>query len=293
MKRSTPNTIPTRVAAVLPTTEGILLVQDNKDRRLPEVLAKIKRKSDEAEIRGNHTLVERMKYARMIASEGRLSLPGGKIELEDYEVVGATSLLGVDKISTPDQVNLFREVVRQAITREGLEELGVLLEDIKPILEIKGVARNHIICLARAEGTITLDTKELNGLGFLPDKPLIPLNHYFYQAHVRKLYERAMHSSTKNPTWAELVRMYLSRIKVPVNLIQKWFSNITSVPGYIGGLQKYKRRYPGGFPSMPKSNPNFSILNPDGSVAYPPQDISLTSAISAKIIPSDPTKKRQ
>lgn len=281
---------PTRVAAIIETTEGILMVQDAKDKFREQTLAKIEAKRKEAEGNRQFKVTKRMEYAKMIVQDGRFSLPGGKIEACDYEEAGATSIIGLEELETPDQIELYREVVRETIIREISEELALGVDEatIKHIAEIQGRSRDHIICLVRAEGVIKINRTELSGIGLLTQRPAIPLNEMFYQHHVREVYHRYVKGDDSRPNYA---LRYLSKINVNLELIAGWFRDVTAGYAYASLRPKQKERMPSA-PTLPHSSPNFLIYNEKGEIVNEIKPPSLTNASNARIVPPDPQRPR-
>lgn len=282
---------PTRVAAIIETTEGILLVQDAKDKFRDETLRDIDRRRDAALQDKRIKLAKRMEFARMIVQDGRFSLPGGKIEPCDYEEANATSIMNIGKPETPEQIALYRDVVRECIIREIDEELGLGVdnkETIKHIAEIQGRFRDHIICLVRAEGLIKINKTELTGIGLLTQRPSIPLNEMFYQHHVREVYHRYVKGDESRPNYA---LRYLSKINVRLDLIADWFRDITAGHSYTS--LKPKNEHMPVAPALPHSSPNFMIYDEKGQVVNELKPFSLTNTNNAKIVPPDPQRQRE
>lgn len=301
----------TRVGAIIETPKGMILAIDAQDRkRLPD-LSNVEHNLQLAIAARDATLaigskkqvghlerkIRRLELARLLAQKGRASLPGGSIEEVDCQIANATSLIiGHEKPSSPEgksriyltepktdsQVDLYTEVVHQAIYREILEELGLIVdkESIKPIMQIQGRTRNHIICLVKTiEGEIKLDTNELNGVGFLSDQPVIPLNPLFYQRHLLKVYaDYIMRDPNRR---AKLAMEYLSPIQISRDLIDEWYSHLHIGYEYAYFGKGYKCPEPTPF----TSSPNFTIINPDGTREKTEYPGSFTSAATAKIVP--------
>ncbi len=291
------STKPIRVGAVIETAHGeeggVLLVRDAKDRYRREVLTTIAAKQAGASQKGDTNMAKRQYYATGLVHQGRFSLPGGKIDAQDYEQAGATHIM--DKTITSldeEDIGLFRQVVRLAIAREVKEELGLDTDmaSMLELMEIQGRARHHLIYLVQAvTREVIINADELQGIGFLGVHNAIPLNKYFYQHHLRVLYERYIKSINR----PHRVRQYLSALTLPVNLMEGWVQLQRLGHEYrrLGKNGNYDIREP----AMPSSTPNFTIIDSDGQpLARMPSSTpaaatcSLTRTATARIIPAPP-----
>jgi 8-oxo-dGTP pyrophosphatase MutT (NUDIX family) len=307
----------TRVGAIIESPKGVILAIDARDdRKYSTDLSNVEYNLQEAimlrevalaigskkKLKHLDEKIRRLELARLLAQKGRGALPGGSIEEKDCQIANATSLIisreesvspeGEPRIylmepKTDQQIALYQEAVNVAICREVLEEFGLIVdkESIQRIMEIQGRTRNHVICLVKTiEGVIKLDKKELNGIGFLSDQPVIPLNPLFYQRHLLKVYAEYI---MKDPSRrAKLAMEYLSPIQVPRDIIDKWYSHLHIGYEYASLGKGYKYPEPTPF----RSSPNFTIIGPDGTREKTEYPGSFTSAATAKIVP--PPDKR-
>ncbi len=272
---------PLRVGAIIETTEGVLLVQDAKDKQKDYYISKLEKKERKSSGRKKKTVNPGLLMAKEIMKDGRFSLPGGKIESKDYEEAKATQLIGVEKFNN-DQIELFKEVIKNAIAREIDEELGIGVDQnmVKTIMEIQGRTRDHIICLVHAEGRIKLNREELSGIGLLNEHPQIPLNEFFYQSHVRTIYQKYLLSEYR----PELIKRYLSKLNIKKDLIMDVLKDQVLARAYLKskGNDRNKNR---AIPHLLQSSPNFVIYDDQETAISPHEPRSFTKAENARIVP--------
>jgi len=310
------NNKPTRVGAIIETSKGIVSVVERQDRRplsdLSDSDSKLelaitfrdvmKELGKKKEVERLGKKIKRLGLARLLMQQGRDSLPGGGIEEIDCELANATSLItGYKNTSSPEgkprvyliepktdnEIELYTEVVRQAICREISEELDLIVDkrSITPVMEIQGRARDHIICLVRTmPGEIKLDTKELTGIGFLTDQPVIPLNRRFYQGHIFNVYDAYIRIDPRKR--AENAMNYLSQVRIGRNLINGWNER-----QQIGYEYATSRGYKPSKPLPITSQPNFIIIGSDDLPEQSEHPGSFTSVATAKIVPPDKSGK--
>jgi 8-oxo-dGTP pyrophosphatase MutT (NUDIX family) len=248
-----------RVAAIIETPQGVLLVQDAKDKYRDNTLRELGIKAAKAGAEGNYSYFRRVEYAMEIVRDGRYSLPGGKIEPEDYKNAGAEDILGLDRpLATDHEIAQYINVVKETVCREVDEELGLGIDSdtIQPILEIQGRERDHIICIASAEGILKINQEEISGIGLLDDPSAIPLNDTFFQAHVVKLFSRYI----RTPIRDAYAPYYISRIEVAEDIVEEWYMDM--LRGYHCRSSKVRRRL--SKPTPPAYSTNFKILDADG-----------------------------
>lgn len=290
--RSIQHEKPIRVGAIIETAYGVLVVQDLKDKGIAAIIniinERLRRAIEQNDEKGTKdNLIRRLHLARQITAQGRFSLPGGKLERADYEMAGAGKLLTDD---TPrsrwgsKEIDLFRRVVHIAIGREIEEELGLKIDPmhILDIMEINGRTRDHVICLVQAVNRdIILNTSELCGIGFLDKQNILPLNSYFYQQHLRDL----VLTYIRNKKRDDRAKEYLSRLSVPLHLMEQWQRAQVLGYGYRRlGQEKSLEISP---PIMPKSTPNFTVVGSDGDpiVGSPIDETdNNTRSLRAKIV---------
>lgn len=225
-----------RVAAIIETGRGILLGKDRKDpwkeersNKLTAELGAIRREQvinqnriNKALERGhffdanlyeteNHKAEERtnrllsaIPLANRLITEGIFSLPGGKI----------------DNQTEADNLEL-------AITREISEELGLVVKDLKyfrsyPAKRTGG--RSHVIFVAKTEGEVQVDNKELNGIGLLNRHVLVPfLGDYFYQRHAKLVFDDYFSSPAIRQT--VINDNLVSNLSISGDLMHQWFKD--------------------------------------------------------------------
>jgi 8-oxo-dGTP pyrophosphatase MutT (NUDIX family) len=272
----------TRVAAIIETPEGILVVQDPHDKYRAHTIKTLANKIAMASLEiEKKDLVNRLNYAIEIVQDGRYSLPGGGIDEKDYINADATELYGLEvPLSSIEQIEAYRRVVKEAVARELEEELGlgVDMDSMLPILEIQGRERNHIICIVHAQGRLELNKAELSGIGFLNDPSVIPLNKYFFQSHVIKLFGKYI----KTDQHAFYASHFLSRLNIPQDLVDDWYMD--AMNGYNSRGSKSKRKVRK--PAHPSSSPNLLIYDHSGQPVYNLRADSFTNAKKARIVPA-------
>ncbi len=280
---------PIRAAAIIETAHGVLLVQDIKDRFKAETMKELAEDMNKYLERGNHEDVDRKVAAMHIVSKGRFSLPGGGIDPIDYTNAGAEELLHLNRQpSTREELEMFRDVVREAAIREVTEEIGVKVcfEQVPAVIEIQGRQRHHIICILRAEGEIDLEPqpdkpREVSGIGFLNEDNVIPLNRFFFQAHVQKLMGKYIKKTERRQV---MIPRYLSNLRVPVRYIDHWYDNL--LYGYQNRPRKYRKNcLP---PERPASSPTFVIFDTGNGLHNPFVPPSFTDTARARIVPPQP-----
>lgn len=282
---------PLRVGAIVETTEGVIVVQDSKDKRRGFYLDKLNEKAiRNAQGKRRQAQAKRIDYARQLVYDGRFSLPGGKIEEKDYEQANATALIGIENPQTPEEIELFLQVVREAIAREIDEELGLGVDQdmIKYIMEIRGRTRDHIICLVPAQGIIKINRTELSGMNFLTDRPAIPLSEFFYQSHLRIVHDKYIRSEERQ----DYITRYLSKVNISEQVVMDAYA--AQCIGYayasLSSHQNSKPRIP---PRKPESSPNFLIYDDKRNLyARPHEPVSFTTASSAKLVPPNLDRKK-
>lgn len=288
---------PIRVGGVIECAPGAMLVLDINDKHKDDALEQI---ADN--IRGfiqeeRFEQAEREKEAAEIIKKGRFSLPGGKIEPEDYVTAGAEKLIGlslkeIQKFDEEsEEMEAFRAVIKEALWREIWEEtkLNVDREFIDPILEIVGDTRDHVICVASASGTVKILEKEISGIGFLDRSNVIPFSpeytRIFYQSHVFLLYQLWVNDPSSERY--ERIRNLVSSIEIPEYLIDRWQQCLTH--GYLHKSPKSRKKWRKRIKPM-CSSANFRIFDDLGETVRPMKLRSLTRRKTAKIVP--PTKGR-
>lgn len=277
---------PIRAAAIIETAQGVLLVQDIKDRFRQETLKELVEDRDKYLERGNKKDAARKEAAMKIVEYGRFALPGGGIDPIDYTNAGAESLLALNRPpSTREEVELFRDVVREAAIREVGEEIGtqVCFEQVPTVIEIHGRQRHHIICIMRAEGELDLEPRpdrpvEISGIGFLNEENIIPLNRFFFQAHVQKLMGKYIKKPQRHRV---MVPRYLSHLRVPVRYMDRWYENM--LYGYHNRSSSYRNAHP--LPERPSSSPTFVIFGEGNGIHNPFIPPTFTDVARAKIVP--------
>jgi len=278
-----------RVAAIIETPQGVLLVQDAKDKYRDNTLRELGLLAAKAGAENNYSLLRRLEYAMEIVRDGRYSLPGGKIEPQDYLNVDAGEILELERpLSGREEIEMYLRVIKEAVSREVDEELGLGIdnETLQPILEIQGRERDHIICIAHAEGRIVLNQEELSGIGFLDKPSALPLNKRFFQSHVVKLFELYIKAPMRARFFAQ---NYLSRINVPESIVEEWYMDM--LRGYQGRSRKVKKRLAKPVPLS--SSPNFMIFDADGKMVDPLRLGSFTNTQKALIVPSLKKKEKK
>lgn len=272
---------PLRVGAIIETTEGVLLVQDAKDKQKDHYIKKLEEKERKASGKKKKMADARLLLANEIMKDGRFSLPGGKIETQDYEEANATQLIGVEKLND-DQIELFKEVIKNTIAREIDEELGIGVDQsmVKTIMEIQGRTRDHIICLVHTEGRIKLNREELSGIGLLNEHPQIPLNEFFYQSHVRTIYQKYLLSEYR----PELIKKYLSKLNIKKDLIMDVLKDQVLARAYLKSKGHYRNKNRA-VPHLLQSSPNFVIYDEQETTVSPHEPRSFTKAENARIVP--------
>ncbi len=278
-----------RVAAIIETTEGVLVVQDAKDKRRDYYMGKLTDKLTIQTGKRRNSIAKRIGLAQQIVQDGRFSLPGGKIEPKDYEEAGATSIMDLDNPQTPEEIELFLQVIRSTLVREIDEELKLHVNQgmIKSIMEIQGRTRDHIICLVHAVGVVKINRAELSGIGFLDEKSPIPLNEYFFQSHLRIIHQKYI----KSPLRQEYITRYLSRINISEELVMGAYRD--TIIGYKYALSAPHRNNKHlVMPHMPHSSPNFLIYDDKKQLYRPHTPASFTETVAAKIVPPSPDFKK-
>lgn len=280
---------PIRAAAIIETAHGVMLVQDIKDHFKQNTIRVLGDQYNKFIASSNYDAAGRKLAAMRIVSNGRFSLPGGKIERIDYITAGAEELLLLDRPpSTKEELIAFRDVVREAAIREVTEELGAKVdyEQVSTIIEIQGRMRDHVICVLRIEGLLELKhPEEISGIGFLNEENTIALNRLFYQAHVQKVMDRYVRKADRH---RKLIPRFLSHLRVPKEYMDHWFENLQQ--GYLSRPKRYRNAHP--VPTEPMSSPTFVILGEQNNVHNPYEPRSFTDNVRAKIVPPevDPEK---
>lgn len=288
---------PIRVGGVIESARGTFLVQDKKDKHIKETLDKIGCRIRRFREQGRFEQAEREKQAAEMVKKGRFSLPGGKIEPEDYVAAGAEGLidLSLKELQKFDEeseeMEAFRAVMMEALWREIFEEtkLNVDRESIDPILQIIGDTRDHVICFASARGTVQILEKEISGIGFLDRNNVIPMSpeyhSMFYQSHVFSLYK--LWINDPNSERYEKMRDLVSNMEIPEPLIDRWQQCLQH--GYLHKSPKSRKKVKRKMRPM-CSSANFRIFDELGETVRPMKLRSLTQRKIAKLIP--PTKGR-
>ncbi len=273
---------PLRVAAIieLPESEQLLLVQSLKPRILKEKMAELDKKIESrGGKRRSGPYIQRMEIARKIVKTGIYSLPGGTIKDRDYIKAGAAELID-RKPENNEEFRVFREVAIETLIREIREEVQLELDSrqVRPILEINGEDRDHVIFLMQAKGRIQLFEEEVCGIGLFGEVNSIPQNLLFYQPHIVEVYKKYIQKETKRRMAKSL---FQSRIEVPAVLIDRWHEN--EVLGHMYRFPK-KGHKP---PTKPVSTTSFKIVDPQGREVNPIEEYSFTIRRGAKVIPPD------
>lgn len=284
---------PIRAAAIVETAQGILLVQDLKDRFKENTHRELYIGLKRHMAKSNAENANRTVSAMRIVDNGRFSLPGGGIDTIDYITAGAESLFGLPRPpSTPEELAHFRNVIRDAAIREVSEEIGtkVDVEQVSPIIAIRGRLRLHYICILRIWGEVSIkepeanEQREISGIGFLNEDNVIAMNRSFYQSHIQKVMDRYVHQKDRH---RNIIPRYLSNLRVPKAYMDHWYQNV--LLGYANRPIKYRRRNP--VPEYPSSSPTFIIIGEQNAVHNPYEPQSFTDTARDKVVPQDPSRE--
>lgn len=293
-----------RVGIVAETPHGALLTQEVKDKAREEALKIIDDKRLAALRVVNRTLANRYSAGKSIISGGRFSLPGGGPSLADFEEARETKLVeeigikiversneessllfpDIDKLSE-ELASRIEQVMRRTAIREIKEELGITPEEgsLKALSQIMGEARRHLIYIVALDGEIKITDPNISGIGFIDQKHVIPLSKFFFQGHVRSLYTQYI----CNPGRDSYAKSFASRLTVPFDLVEGWFTDEVSAYNYLSG--KGRQKTP--FPRMLESKPTFKIRGKDGKIReLRPDSDSFTVSKAAKLIPRSPSE---
>lgn len=293
-----------RVGVVVETPHGAFLTQEVKDKAREEALGIIEAKRLAALAVSNKTLANRYSAGKSIISGGRFSLPGGGPSLADFEEAGEIKLveeIGIQVIERPNEDSslLFpdidklpeevgsriEQVMRKTAIREIKEELGITPEEVnlKALSQIMGEARRHLIYIVALDGEIKITDPNISGIGFIDQKHVIPLSKFFFQGHVRSLFTQYI----CNPGRDSYAKAFASRLTLPFDLVEGWFTDEVSAYNYLSG--KGRQKTP--FPRMLESKPTFRIRGKDGKIReLRPDSDTFTVSRAAKLIPRSPSE---
>ena len=288
-----------RVGIVAETPYGDILTQEVKDKAREEALKIIEAKRLAALAVVNRTRANRYAAGKSIIGGGRFSLPGGGPSLADFEEareiklveeIGIeiverqneeSSLLFPDIDRLPDEVaSRVEQVMRRTAVREIKEELGIAPEEgsIKALFQIMGDTRRHLIYIVALDGEIKITDPNISGIGFIDQKHIIPLSKFFFQGHVRSLYTHYICNSGRE----SYAKAFASRLIVPFDLVEGWFTDEVSAYNYLSGKGRQKCQ----FPRILESKPTFRIRGEDGKIQeLRPDSDTFTVSRQAKLIP--------
>ncbi len=288
-----------RVGVVAETPHGVLLTQEIQDTAREAVIRAIEEKRMAALTNSNKALANRYKVGQSIVEGGRFSLPGGGPNIIDFEVAGETKLvdeIGIQIIKKPDGessllfpdmdrlptevVGRIMQIMKKTAVREVQEELGITPPEssLKGILQINGNTRRHLIYIVALDGEVNITDPYISGIGFIDRKHVIPLSKFFFQGHIHTLYSQYI----CDPNREIVAKGYASRLTVPIDLIEGWFTDEIAAYHYLSGKGR-KRTV---FPRLLESSPTFRILGKDGKIQDLRSDSgNFTVSKAARLIP--------
>lgn len=244
---------PYRVSGIIETPNGILTALDLKCKFREKVFNELESRRQQLLAEGKTQKALEIGRGQDIVKKGRYSLPGGGMEKRDFEKAGAGDLYG-KRVRTKEEIEAFRQVAQNTLHREIEEELGLKAETkwTRPIMEIIGRTRSHLIYIVCVKGKIVLQEDELRGIGFLTEQSPIKLQHPFFQAHVLVTAARYL----KHAEQSIRLGFMSGKLEVPRDLMDDWYEN--SVSGYENRAIDSRGRQRA--PEYPGSGPNFRIL---------------------------------
>lgn len=253
----------TTVSAVLETPLGVLLIQSKNEptdhcyqvggeikfyRSWEQAIMRLKARIEEST---NENLISRMKSLLELIENGRFRVPGEIPNPKTEENQPALREKGHNSIpvyGSPEYIDFLRVYVAERVKMD----LGLAVDNntVLPILESQAIDRNHIFCLAHAEGRINLDPV-IHGIGFLDTPTCLPLAEDTITRPTLSLFTRYIESKQRS----RIAHNYLSKLSVSPDLVGQWHD--TMQKAYELRIPAVRKKYPK--PVYPVSSKNFKI----------------------------------